>query len=113
MKLLILSLVIVMSVDSSKVASRFVRISLDTQRTLARKVQVAVVGKSVYLFDEVNYFGDAVDQTVAGVRVKVKEDKYAVLSVAAQGAFKTSNTYRQFTTNVTAIELDELGVKLV
>ncbi|KAF6207353.1 hypothetical protein GE061_018594 [Apolygus lucorum] len=70
------------------------------------------VQRGVYLYDAANFFSDAECETIAGVRVKKKDGKYAVLSQAAQAVFTDSNQYMQFSDNTTHLEVLPDGVKL-
>ncbi|KAF6208318.1 hypothetical protein GE061_016772 [Apolygus lucorum] len=77
----------------------FVLTQFNAQVRLAQTVQAEVSNSSIYLFDQIGYFNNASQIVIADVRVVLKDDDYAVLSVAAQGAFLTANTYCQFTTD--------------
>ncbi|KAF6208316.1 hypothetical protein GE061_016770 [Apolygus lucorum] len=79
---------------------------------LARKVQAEVGEKAIYLFDQIGYFNNASQVVIADIRVVTRDDDFAILSVAAQGAFLTSNTYCQFTVDPSAVVIDNIGVKL-
>lgn len=98
---------------NSKLASRFVRVSLDHQRLLAAKVKELRKDCVVYVFAESSYFDDAEDITIAGVRAKIKDKNIAVLSVSAQLVFPTVNTYLQYTSDPKVVSSDNIGVFLI
>uniref|UniRef100_A0A146LBM7 Nonstructural protein WIV domain-containing protein n=1 Tax=Lygus hesperus TaxID=30085 RepID=A0A146LBM7_LYGHE len=102
-----------MEIESSKLASEFVRYSLDIQRGLARKVSEAEPGSGVYVFDTTGYFDGGPTSLVAGVRVQKVGGNYGVLSSAAQNLFKSANTYFQFTSVPSEVTADSIGLKLV
>lgn len=79
------------------VASHFVRCSLSYQRLLALKVKDAV-RQGIYVYDEVGYFNGAEEILIEGIRVLRRNNRYAVLSKAAQAVFRTSNTYTSYFT---------------
>lgn len=88
--------VFVSMAETSKLASVFVRKSLDIQFGIALKV-VSDDRPKIYLFDSSGIFTNATYQVVDGYRVSVGANgEYGLLSQAAQGVFLTSNTYLQF-----------------
>lgn len=84
-----------MEISNSKVPAKFVRVSLNYQAILALKLSKGL-SQNVYVYDKIGYFADAEIKVFDSVRYSYKQGKYAVLSVAAQEAFRTANTYRQY-----------------
>ena len=80
----------------SKTAGLFVRTSLGFQLELATNVSIAT-DKKVIVFDGRDRFVDAPTKIINNTRVAYLPDgELAVLSKAAQLAFRTSNTYLQY-----------------
>lgn len=98
-QIFIVILLITMSVDASKLASKFVRKSLDIQYGIAKIVSKAL-GKDVILFCIDGTEKDAESKILNGYRYLESNDSTIyVLSAAAQEVFTTTNTYVQFSTN--------------
>ncbi|UHK03239.1 MAG: hypothetical protein FMFV1_gp4 [Hangzhou merodon fulcratus virga-like virus 1] len=94
------------------IARDFTRASITAQKRLAVKIAAHFV-TDVYLFDESNYFANAEDGVVDGLRYKKKDGKYALLSISAQQAMRNRNEYLQFNTNTDDVACDNIGVFLL
>lgn len=88
----VVTLMFGMDVETSKVSGVFVRSSFQQQNELA-----AIVSNSLKsnIYNNIRY-------------VEASDGKKAVLSVAAQKAFKTSNTYMQYYNK--GLKSDDVGV---
>lgn len=96
--------------SESKVAANYVRFSTEKQILLARSLKDFLKIDLVYVYDSCDYFKHAQAKIANDTRYLYTLDgKVGVLSYAAQKAFKTNNTYIQYTARDT-VKSDSIGV---
>uniref|UniRef100_A0A034VNC8 Nonstructural protein WIV domain-containing protein n=1 Tax=Bactrocera dorsalis TaxID=27457 RepID=A0A034VNC8_BACDO len=91
------------------IAAEFTRASIKQQKQLAATLAQHFVN-DIYIFDEINYFCDAIDCSYNSIRYKYKNGKFAVLSFAAQKTMRDCNQFLQFNDNKEDVSMDKIGV---
>lgn len=97
---------VVTTANMVELADRYTRQSLWLQHLYADSVKGTDVDR-VYVYDNASFFDDAMMVIRNGIRVKTKDNKYAVLSEAAQAVLDV-DSYKEFSEG-TVLHQDEIG----